>query len=95
MTPQQRVVMGLMHRAGSFGVHNYEFARENILRYSARVDELREIGIKIKTVRISTGVFKYILERYLEEKPVKPNWQAKKKAEKVKEMEERGQGTLL
>ena len=87
--------MSLMHRAGSFGVHNYEFAQQRILRYSARIDELREIGIKIKTVRVSSGVFKYILERYLGEQPIKPSWQSIKKSREFKELEDSGQGSLL
>ena len=87
--------MSLMHNAGSIGVYNYEFARQNILRYSARIDELREIGVKIRTVRISTGVFKYILEKYLEEKPKKEDWRAKKKEEQRKDEGDAGQGSFL
>lgn len=89
MTRQQKIVMSLLHTAGKTGVYNYEFARQNILRYSARIDELREQGIKIKTVRISAGVFKYILEYYLKEEPNKKSWQEIKKQEKRKELEER------
>lgn len=95
MTRQQKVVMSLMRIAGKSGVYNYEFARQNILRYSARIDELRELGVKIRTVRVKVGVFKYILEEYLKEKPARPSWQSERRKEQLKEMEEKGQGSLL
>lgn len=94
MTRQQKIVLSMLRVAGKAGVYNYEFARNNILRYSARIDEMRAQGVEIRTVRISAGVFKYVLEEFLKEKP-KSTWREEKKRELKKEIEERGQSSLF
>lgn len=57
----------MLEKAGSSGVMNYQFPRNNILRYSARIGELRADGYNIIAERIklkngrSTNVYRYVL----------------------------------
>ena len=56
----------LIH-AGTRGVENYKFPEAKILRYSARIGDLRKQGYDIFCERMtlpngrSTGVFRYFL----------------------------------
>lgn len=49
-------------------MRNYEFANltPSIIRYSARILELRKVGHNITTVKISKGVTKYVLNEVKE-----------------------------
>lgn len=59
---QREKVLDLLERAGSEGVTNGQFADENILRYGARLKELREAGYDIST-HGSGGTRTYVLEK--------------------------------
>lgn len=55
----------MLKKAGNHGVANYEFPKHRILRYSARIGELRK-DYDIMCERVyhhgrATGIFKYIL----------------------------------
>lgn len=75
---QSSAMLKMLRKAGKHGVKNYEFPMRGILRYSARIGELRNEGFNIMCERIklpngrSTGVFRYIL---IEEK--KKKWWGK------------------
>lgn len=64
---QTSKVLKMLKKAGSRGVMNYEFPKKRILRYSARLGELRNEGYNIVAERVklpngrSTNVFRYIL----------------------------------
>lgn len=64
---QTTKVLTMLKRAGQRGVMNYEFPRKRILRYSARLGDLRNEGYNIIAERVklknrrSTNVFRYIL----------------------------------
>jgi len=62
MNQASRILQKLRAR-GKTGVMNYEFVHmmPPILRYSARIDELRKEGHDIQTKRIKKGIFKFIL----------------------------------
>lgn len=62
---QEARVMQMLRKAGSRGVENYQFPKHGILRYSARIGELRK-DYNILAERVYahgrwTGVWKYIL----------------------------------
>lgn len=71
---QTTAVLKMLRKAGKHGVKNYEFPMRGILRYSARLGELRAEGFNIVAERIklnngrSTNVFTYTL---IEEKKKK------------------------
>ena len=55
-----------MLRENTNGVENYQFPKHGILRYSARINELRNEGYNILSERIKlngrcTGIWKYYL----------------------------------
>jgi len=79
---------------GQEGVCNYEFPQNFILNYKARLDELRENGYNIKTIRVKDNVWKYVLD-YKEFGKQTKDWRVDKRLEKIKEMESRGQGRLV
>lgn len=60
-------VLKMLREAGSKGVRNHQFPENRILRYSARINDLRKEGYNIYCERVllpngrSTGVFKYYL----------------------------------
>jgi len=64
---QTSKILKMLEKAGSRGVMNYQFPRNNILRYSARIGELRADGYNIIAERIklkngrSTNVYRYVL----------------------------------
>lgn len=64
MTQQERI-LELLKQRGKAGVFNYEFfhLQPAILRAASRVDELRKQGHDIETVKVTKGVFKYILHQ--------------------------------
>ena len=93
MTQKQKIISMLRVR-GQQGICNYEFPQNFILNYKARLDELREAGHKIKTIRVKDNVWKYVLD-YKEFGKQTKDWRAEKRLEKIKEMESRGQGRLV
>lgn len=64
---QTSKVLKMLRKAGQRGVMNYEFPKKRILRYSARIGELRNDGYNIIAERVklpngrATNVFRYIL----------------------------------
>ena len=82
----------MLHERGQAGVLNYEFPQNFILNYKARLDELREKGYPIKTIRVKDNVWKYVLDGSVQKKD---SWQAVRRQEKVKEMEMAGQERLI
>lgn len=63
---QAEKIIRILKDAGNRGVPNYEFPKQAILRYSARIDELRKDGYNIYCERQvingrSTGVWMYYL----------------------------------
>ncbi|OGY24252.1 MAG: hypothetical protein A2Y57_04175 [Candidatus Woykebacteria bacterium RBG_13_40_7b] len=82
----------MLRERGPVGVKNWEFPQHFILNYKARLDELREKGWSIKTVRVDGNVWKYVLEEKI---PAKESWQSRKRQEDRVLMEERGQARLL
>lgn len=64
---QTTAVLKMLRKAKKHGVKNYEFPMRGILRYSARIGELRAEGFNIVAERQklpngrSTGVFRYTL----------------------------------
>lgn len=64
---QTSKVLKMLRKAGSKGVPNYKFPAAKILRYSARIGELRSEGYNIYAERVlmrngrASNVFKYIL----------------------------------
>lgn len=67
MLSQEDRVLKMLRKAGKKGVANYEFPRRGILRYSARIGDLRGYGHNISCERIklkngrATNVFRYYL----------------------------------
>lgn len=57
----------MLEKAGSKGVANYEFSNRRIIRYNARITDLRQSGHNIYAERQklrngrSTGVWRYYL----------------------------------
>jgi hypothetical protein len=60
MTQRERVYT-MLEQAGREGVTNGQFVDAHILRYSARIKELRDIGHRIEKHRITDGTFRYTL----------------------------------
>lgn len=64
---QEEQILRMLRKAGSRGVANHEFPKHRILRYSARLGELRNEGYNIYCERQklpngrATNVFKYYL----------------------------------
>lgn len=60
-------MLKLLRKAGLKGVRNYQFVRHRILRYSARIGDLRNEGYDIKCERMylpngrATNVYRYVL----------------------------------
>lgn len=75
---QEAKLLHMLKQAGSHGIANYKFPEARILRYSARINDLRKQGYEILCERQvlpngrSTGVFKYYLIEQVEKK--KPWW---------------------
>ena len=86
-TQKQRMI-ALLRQRGLQGVNNYEFPQQFILDYTARLTELKQEGYKIIATRVKDNIWKYVL---YEEKVIKSDWRTKKKAEKVRELEDAGQ----
>jgi hypothetical protein len=64
VSPQQREVKEMLERAYPGGVSNGEFVDRHILRYSARVEELRkDYGLPIACEKRSGSTFIYRLEK--------------------------------
>jgi hypothetical protein len=60
--PTQRdKVLRCLRARGRHGVTNPEFIDIGILRAASRIDELRKRGYNIDTVKVSRGVYKYVL----------------------------------
>ena len=57
----------MLEKAGKHGVHNYDFANAQMLRYGAYIKDLRDDGYTIITERVklpngrSTNVWRYTL----------------------------------
>ena len=64
---QEERILKLLRKAGNKGVANYDFPRHRILRYSARIGDLRAEGFNIYCERErlpngrATNVFRYYL----------------------------------
>lgn len=64
---QEARLLKMLWKAGSRGVPNYEFPKHKILRYSARIGDLRKAGYNIACERDylpngrATGVFRYYI----------------------------------
>jgi hypothetical protein len=56
---QRDVVYSMLRRAHKAGVTNGAFAEAGILRYSARIEELRREGHAIVKQRVSARCWKY------------------------------------
>lgn len=65
--PQTSKIIKMLWKAGKRGVYNYEFPKHGILRYSARINELRADKYNILCERVylnngrATNVFRYTL----------------------------------
>jgi hypothetical protein len=60
---QRETVLTMLEQAGREGVSNGQFAEAGILRYSARIMELRKAGHLIEKHQVSAGTFRYELRR--------------------------------
>lgn len=63
---QEARILKALKKAGNKGVMNHQFPKMNILRYSARINDLRNDGHNILVERMykdgrATGTFRYIL----------------------------------
>ena len=64
---QEERLLRLLRKAGSRGVENHEFPKHRILRYSARIGDLRKDGYNIYCERQrlpngrATSTYKYYL----------------------------------
>lgn len=67
---QQGKVLKMLRRAGSKGVANYEFPQNRVLKYNARISELRQDGYNIYAERVilPNGRFSGVWRYYLNEK---------------------------
>jgi hypothetical protein len=70
---QRQTVLSMLKRAHKDGVTNGAFAEAGILRYSARIEELRKAGHFIVKQRVSGRCWKYTL---LERSVPRPEYQA-------------------
>ena len=59
---QRERVYTMLEQAGREGVTNGQFVDAQILRYSARIKELRDAGHRIEKHRITDGTFRYQLQ---------------------------------
>jgi len=64
---QSTQLLKMLRKAGKHGVENYKFPQQNILRYSARIGDLRSEGFNIYCERVfvkgrATGTFRYFLD---------------------------------
>ena len=59
---QHERILEMLENAGEDGVINYHFVHRHILRYSARIKELRKEGYNISTQYVTKGVYRYILD---------------------------------
>jgi hypothetical protein len=58
---QRQTVLAMLRRADKYGITNGAFAEAGILRYSARIEELRKAGYPIVKQRVSAACWKYTL----------------------------------
>lgn len=60
---QAQRVLDKLQEVGEVGVWNHEFVnmKPPILRYSARIKELRDQGWQIKTKKLKAGYYKYFI----------------------------------
>jgi hypothetical protein len=58
---QREKVLTMLEQAGTDGVTNGQFVNVSILRYSARIKELRDAGHRIEKHRVTDGTFRYTL----------------------------------
>jgi hypothetical protein len=63
---QEARLLKALRKAGKHGVENFKFPQMHILRYSARIGDLRSQGFNIYCERVyhhgkATGTFKYYL----------------------------------
>lgn len=59
---KKEITLKMLAEAGPSGVSNREFNNAGIFRYSARIQELRDAGYNIRTVRQKAGLFRFRLE---------------------------------
>lgn len=80
---QTNLMLKLLRKAGQKGVPNYTFPAHRILRYSARINDLRKEGYDILCERLrlpsgrATNVFVYTLVEEPEENWFKSLWKKK------------------
>jgi len=72
---QTSKLLTMLKKAGKHGIENYKFPQQGILRYSARIADLRAEGFNIYCERVIikgryTGTFKY----FLIEEPKQESW---------------------
>lgn len=74
---QEARILKLLRKAGNKGIANYEFPRQRILRYSARIGNLRNDGHNIYCEReyLPNGRATNIYRYYLYEDSKKKWWQ--------------------
>jgi len=60
MTKKEKV-LSMLQAAGDRGVTNRELNDAGVYRYSARIKELRDEGMKISTTRVKGGLFEFRL----------------------------------
>jgi len=64
---QSARLLKMLQKAGKKGIENHKFPKHGILRYSARIADLRKEGHDIRPDRVynwrgkATGTYKYIL----------------------------------
>lgn len=64
---QEAKMLKMLRKAGQRGVENYKFPANKILRYSARINDLRQDGYNILCERVrlpngrATNIFRYVL----------------------------------
>jgi len=73
---QSTKLLTMLRKAGKHGIENYKFPQQGILRYSARIADLRAEGFNVYCERVvidgrHTGTFKYFL---IEETKKKNPW---------------------
>ena len=72
---QSTKLLNMLRKSGKHGIENYKFPQQGILRYSARIADLRAEGFNIYCERLvikgrATGTYKY----FLIEEEKKPWW---------------------
>ena len=58
---QRQRILELLRARGRFGATNVDLVALKIFRYSSRLRELRQQNFCIDTVRVTEGLYKYIL----------------------------------